>query len=300
MQTKKNAVIGAVRSYRFDQIEPFVLSLKKTGFSGDLVLLWNRLTKETRQKLTEAGVKLIHFPYRGSGAHNSLSRFWPFLRPLVAAMPSSLISRAILQTILPLQTSRFFAYRDFLEKHKEEYENVLITDVRDVFFQQDPFITFRSGLMVFEEDHCLSLGEETAYNASWIVELFGKEELAAIAHHPILCSGTSMGRIDYMLRYLAKFERLTAMAHGLSMIGSDQGIHNFLIRNENEKWFEVSKNGTGPVVTMSGFSSPGIDYVISDGGQALDPTGRIIPIIHQYDRNPEFAEKLLKSLNHAC
>ncbi len=94
--TKPNLIIGAVRSYNFEQLRPFVVSLRHTTFDGDLVLLWNDLSPETLAALKAHGVKLVYFPYRGSGALNSWSRFWPVLAPLVRLCRGSVLARKIL------------------------------------------------------------------------------------------------------------------------------------------------------------------------------------------------------------
>src|SRR5580658_8647464 len=140
MEQKPNLILGAVRGYHFEPIRPFVLSLKRTSFNGDLVLLWNNLNADTLQVLERHGVKTVPFSYRGSGALNSWSRFWPVISKIVRPLNGSGLARQILKAILPLQTSRFFHYRDYLAAHRDAYSNVLITDVRDVMFQADPFL----------------------------------------------------------------------------------------------------------------------------------------------------------------
>jgi len=291
---KKNLVIGAVRGYRFEQLRPFVVSLKRTAFNGDLVLLWNSLIPETLAALNDHGVKLVHFSYRGSGALNSWSRFWPALAPIVRLGFGSALARKIFKSILPLQTARFFAYHDFLAAHADEYQHVLMSDVRDVLFQADPFSGFQGGLLVFEEDGKLPLADEKKCNAKWVEELFGPAALAGIGRFPILCSGTIMGDLQAMNRYLKEFEKLLGRARTVATGGSDQGLHNYLCRAIMEPWFQVSKNGAGPVLTMTPTLAAGVDFQISSNGQILDAGGLPVPVLHQYDRHPELAAGLLR------
>ncbi|MEI9864577.1 MAG: hypothetical protein WDN00_08495 [Limisphaerales bacterium] len=86
------------------------------------------------------------------------------------------------------------------------------------FFQADPFARFKGGLLVFEEDGELPLGEEKICNAKWVKALFGPEALAQIGHFPILCSGTVMGDIPAMLRYLNEFESLLSHAQSMTLV----------------------------------------------------------------------------------
>src|SRR5256885_12437893 len=139
MNKKPNLVLGAVRGYSFDKLRPFVTSLKRTEFKGDLVLLWDHLSDDTLVSLRDHGVKSVYFEYWGNGPGNSRSRFWPILAPMVRMFRGSSVARQILKRVLPLQCARFLAYYDFLSVHRSEYGSVLITDVRDVLFQSDPF-----------------------------------------------------------------------------------------------------------------------------------------------------------------
>jgi hypothetical protein len=296
MAKRHNLVMGAVRGYNFEQLRPFVVSLKRTSFDGDLVLLWNHLSPETLAALRDCGVKLVHFEYRGSGSLNSWSRFWPLLSVVVRLLNGSPFARTILKAILPLQTVRFLHYRDYITTYLGEYQNVLITDVRDVWFQADPFSGFGGGLLVFEEDDRIQLADEKLHNAAWIEELFGSEALAGIGQFPILCSGTIMGDAKAMIRFLIEFENLLCRARKVATGGSDQGLHNYLCRAILEPWLQVSKNGEGPILTMTPILEAGIDFLVSRTGQVLNANGLPVPVLHQYDRHPELAAKLMRNL----
>jgi hypothetical protein len=293
---KPNLVIGAVRGYNFKQLRPFVVSLKRTAFHGDVVLLWNHLDDGTLNVLTQHGVKLVHFNYRGSGALNSWSRFWPVVSKIVRPFKGSFGARTILKAILPLQTARFLHYRDFLVNHVNEYQNVLITDVRDVIFQTDPFLSFDHELLVFEEPIKMLMTGEREFNAIWVERLFGTEALAQIGQFPILCSGTIMGTISAMIRYLTEFEKLLYRARDVGIGGSDQGVHNYLCRGTAKLTVQVSKNGTGPILTMTPAAKRGIDFEVSNSGEILGINGLPMPVLHQYDRHPELLALLTKQL----
>jgi hypothetical protein len=295
MDSTKDLVLGAVYGYSFEQLRPFIVSLQRTAFNGDLVLLWKQLSSYTRDALRDHGVKLVPLKYRRSGSLNSWSRFWPVLAPVVRTLKGSTIARTILRWISPLQTSRFFAYHDFLAAHEGEYRYALITDVRDVVFQDDPFSGFEGGLMVFEEDANVRLFDETMYNAPWIEELFGRQALTQIGDFPILCSGTIMGTTEALISYLVAFERLLHQAMKIGTGGSDQGVHNYLCRFVMTSSFHVATNENGPILTMATLKK-GVNFVVSDNGLILNSTGVPIPVLHQYDRHPELAKRLLQRL----
>ncbi len=295
MNTKKNLILGAVRGYRFNQLKPFVESLRRTTFNGDLILVSNELDAETCTELSACGVKLIPFQYRGSGALNSWSRFWPWMAPFLRLVGGSDVARSLMKQLLPLQTMRFFVYRDFLRSHSNLYENVLITDVRDVIFQKDPFEDFDGRLTVFEENPLLRLDHELQSNAPWIEALYGLEGLRKIGHFPILCSGTTMGSVPSLLAYLKAFEGLTVQAKDISLGGSDQGIHNFLCRHLPPEGLKIARNGEGPIFTMGSYMIQDREFRVNPDGNVTTMSGNLIPVLHQYDRFPELAETLLGS-----
>jgi len=187
-------------------------------------------------------------------------------------------------------------YNDYINDNKNKYNNVLITDIRDVVFQKDPFDEFHKGLMVFEEDGNLPLGMEKLYNSMWIEELFGKNELSEVAEFPILCAGTTMGNTDSIIHYLNKFEELIYNSKRIDIFGSDQGIHNYLCRMIIKSLCEISKNGEGPVLTMGPSLKEGVDFLISERGQVINLSSKVIPLLHQYDRHSVLAKKILGSI----
>ena len=67
------------------------------------------------------------------------------------------------------------------------------------------------------------------------------------------------------------------------------GVHERLIAKSR-----VYENGEGPVVTMGYMQGAGIR---SDSqGRIVDKRGRLVNVLHQYDRQPELARGLLDHL----
>lgn len=276
---KKNLVLGAIRSYQYRQLEPFVVSLAKTSFSGDLYFLTNDISAETKNHFNHNKVKWLDINYRGNGALNSWSRFWPLLKPLVRHAPS-VLSRAILKMILPLQTVRFLHYKDFLKENRDKYENVLLTDVRDVFFQDDPFNGISGNKVQCYEEFGI-LGEELQYNVQWIKNLYGNEAVTAFADKKILCSGTIIGPVDKMIEFLDKFEEILKKAINLLEGGSDQGIYNYLVRTRLYNEVDIKKYREGQIITVTPLDRE--SYSFKDHFLVND-NNKVYPVVHQYDR----------------
>ncbi len=286
----RDLVIGAVRGYCFEQLRPFVVSLKRTSFNGDLVLLWNSLDAVTLCELERHGVKLVHFDYRGSGALNSWSRFWPQLRPVLRLPVGITVRVSIYKKILNLAFVRYLHMLDFIEAKLGRYRNMLLTDVRDVIFQDDPFRDHLPGtILAFLESPHMCYGSEPM-NTGWLLENYGPETSAALQGQRIACCGTIMGTEAGMVRYLHAFTaeilRLRSVAHG-----ADTSIHNVLVRQTLAAKIAVVENFQGAVGTIN---PKAIEY--KNDKIVLNAQQKPVPVLHQYDRLPQLADTLLAKL----
>jgi len=283
-------VIGAVSGYSFAQLRAFVLSLQRTNFNGDMVLLWNNLDADTRRQLEQHGVKLVHFSYRGSGALNSWSRFWPQISRLLRLPVGGVVRAAIYKRILNLAFVRYLHALDYLESNRGRYRHILLADVRDVIFQDNPFRDPLPGDMVaFQEAPHMCYGHEPM-NDGWLRENYGPATAAALKDQRITCCGTIMGTEAGMIRYLQAFAaeiiRLRSVAHG-----ADTSVHNVLVRQTLAGKIAVADNFQGAVGTINADSCE-----FNLDGLVLDATRKPVPVLHQYDRLPQLAEMLLEKL----
>ena len=78
--------------------------------------------------------------------------FWPIWKRVIALLPGFVAKAFVARRVWFLFYLRFLMYYDFLLEHPK-YERVMMTDVRDVWFQQDPFTWMEGdkGLSCFEE-----------------------------------------------------------------------------------------------------------------------------------------------------
>lgn len=290
---KRNLVMGAVSGYSFDQLRPFITSLQQTSFTGDIVILYTDLSPDTLNSLTEHNVIVRPLRYRGKGAVNSWSRFWKHVKPGMPVLKLFGLHRFAMKMLTPLQTSRFFGYNDFLKKHRTHYANVLLTDIRDVIFQDDPFRRFEyQKLQCFEED--LIMREETRFNLPWIQTLFGPDAADSFLDCQVVCSGTIMGKTEVMITYLDAYEKQLSKAVNIGEAGSDQGLHNLMVRTLYKANSNVVPNGTAEVLTVT--ASNLYRYKVDKAGRFIDINDNVIPVIHQYDRSPELKQRLQSTL----
>lgn len=99
-------VIGGCIGYTIADLRPWVLSVCETMPKADKVMCVANISHETRVWLTEHGFTLIETP-----------------------VPENIAPHVI----------RFYSIYEYLKTNYTKYRYVLTTDVRDVFFQHDPF-----------------------------------------------------------------------------------------------------------------------------------------------------------------
>ncbi|MGH8093194.1 MAG: hypothetical protein ACREIF_06965 [Chthoniobacterales bacterium] len=292
---RRNLILTTVHRIAFPKISPFFRSLQETGFKGDLVVFGSGLDHETIGQIQRAGARFVPFHFYGKHVHNRAAWPWALWRRVFAsalpAKPKELLAHAVFH----LFYRRHLLYLDFIRKHAREYDKVLLTDCRDVFFQADPFAWEQApGLHVFLEDESNKLGTCT-HHIRWLTSLFGPEVLDKWKEEIVSCAGTVFGDIPATLDYLARMVSQTMKVKTLRESDGDQGIHNYLIRVGALPKVTIHDNRYLPVMTLG--LVPADRLWLDDEGQVLDQAGIIVPVLHQYDRFPSLREKLLKTIH---
>jgi hypothetical protein len=192
---RKNAILATAIGYDLAALTPCVRTWRQHVPSADLILFHRGLSARTRSALADLGVKLMRFP-----------------RSLFASRH--------------FQVARYQHYRAFLTRCS--YERVLLSDVRDVLFQRDPFEIAQEHPILFAVER--KMIADCPYNSMWIDRLIGTTERLEINQKPVICSGTTLGTLSSIRDYLDRFtQEADRYSRALSVIGIDQGIHNLLI-----------------------------------------------------------------------
>lgn len=259
----KNLLLGAALNYGVEQIKNFVLSFRKYNTVDDIILLVTpgSMTDEVTAFFAEHKIKASVF------------------NPL--------------KTINPCNT-RIIKYRSVIEE-SWMYDTILISDVRDVVFQSNPFIGIHSDnfLYCFEEDSGATIGTEQ-FNSFWIRNIYGQERLDEIADRPIICAGTIMGSRHRLLDLLTiMIEDLEAMSVDVMKHGMDQGILNNICYSPYASIIPITTKKNGDIVATLGVTVDGKlskDKMTIENGVVMI-NGLKPAVLHQYDRSEE-----LKSL----
>jgi hypothetical protein len=292
-----NVIIGTADRISRQAMRPFFESLRQTGYAGDVVMFTRGLAVDTRDFLALHNVKQVPFRrYHPAGIRyirQAMTRTCKQLHSL-----SMLSSRAwdnLICAAWHCQASRYFMYDSFLASDQGQYDRVMLTDVRDVFFQDDPFrYDSPASLEVFQEHDGATIKSEP-FNRRWIETLFGPAELDRIGNNPIICSGVTMGTVTGMRRYLDSMKTLLREHHEPN--GYDQGIHNYLIYNDLLTEVSINRFGAGPVMHVGIAVDDSLH--LDSYNRVLDCEGNVVPTIHQYDRHSWLEERMLSNLKAA-
>jgi hypothetical protein len=253
MQPTRNLIMGAVWDTPLEHIETFVHSARRNYYSGDLALFVDGMPPLEMRALREMGVLVVQAP----------------------AFDRSKVSG---------NGMRYKFYLDFLNM-QPFYKSVMLTDVRDVVIQRDPFTWDGLGcsdcLHVFLEEG--KRIEECPWNSGWVEVIYGKEAFDAIKHNSISCSGVTLGTFktiyDYVVLMVTQLNATTVKLGGI-----DQGVHNYLLWNDLlPQPVAVHDNGHGAVLTM-GYM--GGEYLQTHmlNGVLLNKNFEPVPVVHQFDR----------------
>jgi hypothetical protein len=280
---RRDLVLGYIHGYQWETIAPFVNSLRDSGFSGEICLFASGIDGETKTTIQTKGVRVLDSPFQQSSFRKWMVKRWGVLK--TTPFP---IRRRILKSILGINMLRHFLYEEYLSRHGENYRHVLLSDVRDVIFQDNPFTNIASGGVHFFEEAVGRTIASEPYNSSWMRTLFGERVFSEFAEKPILCSGTILGESRALAAFLSHNIRILVAASGFESYG-DQAIVNVAVRRYKNNEIYIHKNGESTVLTMG--IMPLSDICFDDRGRIVGPDGRVIPVLHQYDRHPSIYRK---------
>jgi hypothetical protein len=255
----KNLLLGAACGYGVSAIKNFVLSFRKHNQKDDIVLIVDSATRPSvEQFLENHQVKIEMFE------------------------PTSCATG--------VNNSRYFKYLEYISS-VSQYENVFISDTRDVIFQSDPFDnSFPSEyIYLFAEDGNVGIYDE-GNNRTWVRQIYGQEMLDKLSNKNIICSGTILGERKNLTALLQKMvSNILGLDPSVSgWIIADQAILNYLFYSGSLSNLPIYLKQNGDIVTTLCMSmSPlGTDKVVLDlRTNQLTVNGNTPSVIHQYDRS---------------
>ena len=298
MSESRNIILTSVQGADFDYIAPFILSLKRTGYAGRLIVFASAMKGDAVAQLEGHGATVIPFKFIPKRLRKTAAWPWFLWRRYLTANARSAFKEKLTHLVLPFFYRRHLLYLEFLREHHAEFDRFFVTDARDVYFQADPFSwPAGGGLHFFLEEPANTIGSSNL-KKNWTENQFGRREVAGQLDQVVSCAGTVFGDAGGMLSYSTGIVGLTLRAKRLrKIVQDDQGVHNYLLRENLLPSVTIHENRRGAVLTAGIMRMA--DFQMNRLGQLVDETGRVIPVVHQYDRIPELKKHLLAQLRQA-
>lgn len=249
-----NLILSAAAGYTWDQLKIFIISLRRV-FDQKVVLILNKPDSNLVNNLKDFNIDFLD---------------------------TDIVPKDSYET-------RYGYYQDYLSKNKF-FDQVLLTDSRDVFFQNNPFsYNYKKNLNLFLEDRNI---KESSINMKWIKRTVGKSILEKIQHRPIVCSGIIIGKFNDILEYCHEMKKniikykykpsFHSRLFNRKNRGWDQGIHNYLVYGDVLKYEKIDffNNSNGNVANLA--TNKELNF--NSNGKLINKSSIEYSIIHQYDR----------------
>ena len=180
--------------------------------------------------------------------------------------------------------ARFAAYERYIAE-RPGLGHVLMTDVRDVVFQSDPFTPAPTGLEVFVEYEAGRLADH-AFQIKHLKALAGEDLAWRLEDQPCICAGTIIGPAAEAARLCRLILTLGAIPR--SAVGGGFGVDQAsLAMAVGYGLIPAQIQDNYRRVATIGMASDGIRF---EDGRIVNPDGGVSPVVHQYDRRPELVE----------
>lgn len=270
----RDLLIGGADLYGWDKIRIWATSAREAGFTGDIVLLGYRLAPSVMENAKKCNIDVYQIDYDSFG--------------------NAIVHEG---SGIPTQSHqlRFFHAWQFLLENHTKYNNVIVTDVRDVVFQRNPS-EYLASVLTEETPYVVSsegiLFENEPWNYQNLVLGFGPIIAEQLKHEVAHNVGVLAGKSFAMKNLFLSLYSNTVGRY----IPSDQSSFNVLLHqglltscvktNHNDNWAcqcGVVLDPEKPYFVPS-LLEP--QPVIKDG-LVYNHKGEQFYIVHQWDRIPQ-------------
>jgi hypothetical protein len=297
--------MGAATNLPAAHFLPFFRSLRATGYEGHTCVFVALMDPEQRAQLAEVvdevvdidlqhravapvwAIRALASAKRTRGLRRHFSMLCHQTCRLARARPGSEFAEDLEFRLQGLQSLRYAHYLAYL-RDRPLYAQVMISDLRDVIFQRDPFADSHvASLEVFLEEPNETFAVSKV-NRELMQDLYGSDGLSELGDRIVSCSGVTFGTRDTMVTYLEEMSR-EVTRHRPPIGPRDQAIHNWLLHSGRLDAPSMVPNGYGRVLTM------GVQQKISvaSDGTVLNHDGSVPAVLHQYDRHVALKSALL-------
>eukprot|EP01038_Epipyxis_sp_PR26KG_P009066 gene9066-12228_t len=255
--------------------------------------------------------------------NENIKRILAYYKVIVYVLPQNLCSKATSSIFCGSQDERVpasvFRYY-FFEKWAILYKStsmLIITDFRDVIFQQNPFKYHTSGwfpeaqLAVFQEFHPNMIINRCRFNKRIMAECYGENSLKTFGNRIIISSGAMIGSRDAMVVWSRQMTMQLQDAPGRMVEtrclsgGIEHSFINYLVYGNKLRQvmrIRIFPHGEGVVNSLGGLNpntvvgniTGSLKYfkVLDENGYILNWNGEVSPVVHQLDHFLEELEEI--------
>jgi hypothetical protein len=274
---EKDLIIGGASGYNYNQLKPWVESINEVcGDNVDKVLVVANISQETREILVQKDFLLIDMPH----------------------MPG-----------VPIHVGRFIAIHNYLKDEWRNYRYIVTTDVKDVYFQEDPFKWLEKN-NIGKEFKLVAGSEGMLYkDEPWgnenLLQTYGQYVYDQFKDNCIYNVGTIGGSSEYVKDLV--FNIFTnAINRPIPIV--DQAVYNVLLNTQPYKditFFADQADGwacqAGTTVDPSKIEMFRMFLIEKEpkfeDGIVKTSRDTTFAIVHQYDRVPEWKKHVMKKFN---
>ena len=278
----QDMIISAVSEYKYDRMKHWVNSIKKCGFKGRIAVVAFNITDNTIRKLKYEGVEV----YLTTNQRNEKNDGYLYAKGITYHVPML----------------RHYFYWAILSQMKD-IRYVISTDISDVVFQLDPSVWLENHL----GDKKLNYGCEGLLYKD---ETWGNQNMMEcfpqLYHHmkdrPIYNAGSMAGEFEMFKNFsLAVSLAINNIPHptpdqaGVNAMLSIEPYHSLTKFNDHDTNWACECGTTVDPNKIERFRphllSP---EPIFDGEYVYTSKGEKYVMVHQYNRVPEWKEKIEK------
>ena len=273
----QNFIIGGFTNYNYNQLKPWVESICEVMPDAHRVMCVGNASDETKRILANKGFELVDMP----------------------------------KANIPVHVLRFFSIYEYLRLNWKKFNLVITTDVKDVYFQEDPFKWLDYHNIGVKDMHQLVAGSEGMLykDEPWgndnLMQCYGEHVHNIFKHNEIYNVGTLGGSAEYIKDLV--FNIFTnATNRPIPIV--DQAVYNVLIQTQPYKDITLfAPQSSGWAVQAGTTVDPSkIDMFrpfltesepIFEEGIVKTSKGKAFCIVHQYDRVPEWKKFVMDKYN---
>lgn len=271
---KKKLIVGGFSGYNFNQLKPWVLSIEDSKIVCDKVMIVGDTPPETKTELLKHNFKLIDMQ----------------------------------RLNVPVHIQRWLTVYNYLLSVKDDYDYVVMTDLKDVYFQADPFEWMEENLFdkkIVTGTESLKYKDESWGNQNLIDTVRGIKSIYDVfKDKEIFNVGVLGGHPEYLADlFLHNF--MLAMGNPPAL---DQGTFNILMHTKPYSdivYFAKQHEGwachAGTTVDPSKIDSFRPNLLEAEptykDGIVYTSTGKKFCMVHQYDRVPQWRTDVMKKYN---